>query len=172
MKIVITGKPGIGKTTVVKKVAGELGKKAIGFYTEEYRDKKGKREGFKIKTLYGEEGILASKKLDSPYRVGSYGVNINKFEKVVIPVLEEALNGNKVVIIDEIGKMELFSEKFIRLVKKLFSSDRDIIATVPVKNVHPVVKWIKDRPDIILIHLDYSNRDKVPEEILKLMEKK
>jgi len=172
MKILITGKPGIGKTTVIKKVAGKLGENAVGFYTEELRNEKGKREGFKVVTLDGKEGVLASKKMHSSYRVGSYGVNIKEFENLVVPVLEKALHENKVVIIDEIGKMELFSKKFVSVVEKLFSSDKNIIATVPVKNVHPVVKWIKERPDTVLIQVDYKNRDELPEKIVELVEKR
>ncbi|WP_297493457.1 NTPase [Persephonella sp.] len=171
MKIVLTGEPGIGKTTIIKKVAEVLGDKAIGFYTEEFRDIHGKREGFKIITLDGKEGILASKKLISLYRIGSYGVNLKEFEDLVLPVLEKAKSQDKIVIIDEIGKMELFSEKFARLIDEIFSLGKDIIATVPLKNVHPVISRIKRNPEVHLIEVNFSNRDKLPEQIIKVFEK-
>jgi len=171
MKIVLTGKPGIGKTTIIKKVADVLGEKAVGFYTEEFRDSLGKREGFKIITLDGKEGILASKKLVSLYRVGSYGVNLKEFENLVLPVLEKAKEQDKIVIIDEIGKMELFSEKFARLVKDLFLMDKKIIATVPLKNIHPLISWIKRNPEVHIIEVNYSNRDKLPEQMIRVFEK-
>ncbi|WP_457634811.1 NTPase [Persephonella sp.] len=171
MKIVLTGRPGIGKTTIIKKVAKALRDKAVGFYTEEFRNGQGKREGFKIITLDGKEGILASKKLISLYRVGSYGVNLKEFEDLVLPILEKAKNQDKIVIIDEIGKMELFSEKFTKLIDELFSMDKDMIATVPLKNIHTVISRIKRNPEVHLIEVNFSNRDKLPEQIIKVFEK-
>ncbi|WP_297455848.1 NTPase [Persephonella sp.] len=168
MKILITGKPGIGKTTIIKKLASYLKDRAIGFYTEEIRDKTGHRKGFVIKTLDGKEGILALKGLASRYKVSKYGVNIEEFESIAIPVLEKALKENKIILIDEIGKMELFSEKFTQLIKQLFEDkNKTIIATIPIKNVHPVIKWIKSLPDAQIIEIDYTNRDYIPEKILE-----
>ncbi|WP_457642119.1 NTPase [Persephonella sp.] len=171
MKIVLTGKPGIGKTTVIKKVMNFLGEQAVGFYTEDYRDKTGKRKGFKIITSDGNEEILADKSIKSKYRVGSYGVNLEGFEKIVIPILEKVLKDReRILIIDEIGKMELFSEKFVRLIKKIFDDKyRTIVATVPVKDVHPVVGWIKKLPDAVLIEVIYENRDKLSGKIVELL---
>ncbi len=173
-KIVLTGKPGIGKTTVVKKVAEKLKENAIGFWTEEFRDEKtGRRLGFKIITTEGKEAILASKLFFyAKNRVGSYGVDVHSFEETVLPVLERGLKEDKILIIDEIGKMELFSKKFAALIKKLFEDkNKTILATVPVKNVDPLIKWIKTKPDVILINVDYTNRNFLPEEIYNLLSK-
>ncbi|NPA53964.1 MAG: NTPase [Aquificae bacterium] len=170
MKILLTGKPGIGKTTVVKKVAQALKDNVIGFWTEDFRDKHGKRLGFKVITTEGKEAILASKLFfDAPFKVGSYGVDIKAFEDVVIPVLEKALKENKIVVIDEIGKMELFSEKFLSLVKEIFNKKDKILATVPIKNIHPFVKELKERKDVLLIEVSLSNRNQLPEKIIQLL---
>jgi nucleoside-triphosphatase len=81
MKIFLTRKPSIDKTTVVKKLLSLLKDKAIGFWTEEFRDPEtNKRLGFKVITTEGETAILASRSLNSPFKVGSYGVNIKDFE--------------------------------------------------------------------------------------------
>jgi len=78
MKIIITGEPGVGKTTLIKRIAERLGKRAVGFWTEEVRDKKTrKRTGFKIVTTEGEEKLFASKTFTSNKIVGSYGVNVD-----------------------------------------------------------------------------------------------
>ncbi len=173
MKILLTGKPGIGKTTVVKKVISKLKEDVVGFWTEDFRDKKGKRIGFKVKTTDGREAVLASKYFfDKKYTVGSYGVDVEAFEKVVIPVLEKALKDNKIVVIDEIGKMELLSDKFLVLVKKIFSEKDQILATVPLKNVHPFVKELKERKDILLIEVSYTNREILPEKIIQIFKTK
>ncbi len=172
MKILLTGKPGVGKTTVVKKVVQKLKDKVIGFWTEDIRDKLNRRTGFKIVTTEGTEAILASKYLfETPYKVGSYYVDVKTFEKVVIPVLEKALKEDKVVVIDEIGKMELFSKRFISVVEEIFEKKEKILATVPIKDVHPLVKKLKERKDVLLIEVTFSNRNYLPEKIIQLLEK-
>lgn len=171
MKIFITGKPGIGKTTVIKKVVDLLKDKVIGFWTEEQRDLiKNKRVGFKIITTDGDIATLASKTIMFPFRVGSYGVNVKEFENVVIPLLEKAIvQRDKIIVIDEIGKMELISEKFVDLVKKIiFNGNFNIIATIPSKDVHPLVSSIRRLKDGNLIELTMENRDKIPAYIYKL----
>ncbi len=172
MKVVLTGKPGIGKTTVIKKIALQLKGKAEGFYTEEFRDKEGKREGFYVITLDGKKTLLASKNIKTPFKVGSYSVNLEEFEETVLPALKRALNSRNIIIIDEIGKMELFSDRFAQIVKDIFSDENTtVIATVPIKNIHPVVSWIKKRPDVLLFEVDYKNRDTLPQKILNILEK-
>ena len=173
MKVFITGEPGIGKTTLVKSVAKKLGKEAIGFWTEEVRDRKsGKRKGFKVVTTEGSETIFASKTFRSKKLVGSYGVNVKRFEDAVIPVLEKALRsaGKKVVVIDEVGKMELFSRSFREIVRELAHDPRvTLLATLPIRDVHPLVKELRRLPGSVLIELKKSNRDQMDEEILKLL---
>ena len=170
MKVLLTGKPGIGKTTVVKKVVEKLKDSVIGFWTEDIRDRTGRRTGFKVITTEGEEVVLASVyMLNTPYTVGRYGVDIDSFEKVVIPVLKKALKVEKVTVIDEIGKMELFSKRFENLVREIFDKKDKILATVPVKNVHPLVKELKERQDCFLIEVTLSNRNSLPEKIIELL---
>ncbi len=171
MKIFLTGKPGVGKTTVVNKIVSLLRDKAIGFWTEEFRDpESNKRLGFKVITTEGKTAILASKSLNSPFRVGSYGVNIKNFEEIVIPLLENAIKQrDKIIVIDEIGKMELFSEKFTDLVKKIVFDDiYRVIATIPIKDVHPLVASIRKFKGN-LIEITEENRDRMTNYIQKLI---
>jgi len=171
-KILLTGKPGIGKTTVIKKVLQMLGDKAIGFYTEDYRDLKNhKRKGFKVITYDGKEGILADVDFKSDYRVGKYGVNIKQFERLAIPILEKALKEkDKIVVIDEIGKMEFFSEKFKNLIKQIIEDpEKKVIATISKKDFHPLIKEIKNLPDVELIEVTWENRDILPQEIISIV---
>lgn len=173
MKIFLTGKPGIGKTTVLKKIVSLLKERATGFWTEEIRDPlSNKRSGFKVVTTEGKTAILASKSFNSSLRVGSYGVNIKDFEDIVIPVLENALRqGEKIIIIDEIGKMELFSEKFIDVVEKIvFSSNCNLVATIPIKDIHPIVASIRRLRDN-LIEITEENRDRIINHIHSLISK-
>ncbi|WP_457644180.1 NTPase [Persephonella sp.] len=173
MKILIAGRPGIGKTTVLKKVIQKIPNNVCGFYTEDYRDSKGNRKGFRIFTTEGKTEILADKELVSKYRVGSYGVNLEVFERSVIPLLERCLEDkNRIIVIDEIGKMELFSDKFVEVVKNIFEDEnRTVIATIPVKDVHPVLRWIKDLPDSVVININLRNRDLIPDRIVEMVQR-
>ncbi len=172
MKVVITSEPGVGKTTLVKKLVQHLGDKAVGFWTEEVRDKKSKkRTGFKVVSTEGDSELFASRFFRSKKLVGSYGVNVERFEKVALPVLEKALKSKRsVAVIDEVGKMELFSKRFRGLVEALVHQpDRDLILTIPLRDVHPLVAEIRRLPDTVLIELDRENREFMDKEILELI---
>ena len=160
MKIFITGKPGVGKTTLVKRLYSLAPERFRGFWTEEIRER-GRRVGFKVITTEGREGVLARVGIDSPHRVGKYGVDVRGFEEVVLPILESCLPlCPKIVLIDEIGKMELFSERFVRVVEGIvFRRNIKVLATVPVKDVHPLVRRIRRTFRPILITLE--NREEV-----------
>ena len=176
-KVLITGEPGSGKTTAIKKIVEKLGDRAIGFWTEEVRDPKTKkRTGFRIVTTDGKKKIFASKIFTSKKLVGSYGVNVDYFEEIAIPTLLKAIqearkDRKKVIVIDEIGKMELFSKKFRDLVREIFYDDRlNVVATIPVRDVHKVVSEIRRLPGVVHIHLDKSNRDFIPDEVVQLFD--
>ncbi|HID05680.1 MAG TPA: AAA family ATPase, partial [Armatimonadetes bacterium] len=114
--ILLTGLPRVGKTTVIQRVVESTDLPFGGFYTQEVREG-GLRVGFKIITLDGEEGILAHIRTRSRYRVGRYGVNIEDMQNVAMPAVERALSEGKVIVIDEIARMELYCPGFDELVQ-------------------------------------------------------
>jgi nucleoside-triphosphatase len=174
MKIVITGEPGIGKTTLVKKLVKALGDRAIGFWTEEVRDPKTrKRTGFKVVSTEGKSLLFASKTFTSKHLVGSYGVNVQRFESVALPVLERAIKEkDKVVVIDEVGKMELFSKPFRELVRYIVRSpSMRAVLTIPVRDVHPLVAELRRLEGAVLIELNKENRDSLLEDLLDLLDR-
>jgi len=126
--ILLTGKPRTGKTTLLKEIIKDLDS-CGGFYTEEITQDN-ERAGFKIKTLDGKEGILAKKGLESKYRLGKYGINIKDLEEIGVEAIEEALKTKKIIIIDEIGKMEFFSEKFKDIAFRALDSDKRVIGII------------------------------------------
>jgi nucleoside-triphosphatase len=166
MKILITGRPGVGKTTLIKKLSRLL-QNAGGFYTEEMRED-GKRIGFKIITLDGEEGILARTDLPSPYRVGKYYVNLKDLEEIGVRSLERAFQEKDLIIVDEIGKMELLSRKFREVVEKIFDSEKDVVATIK-KSSDPFVEKTKNRNDVVIFELNEKNRNSLLNEILSVL---
>ncbi|XP_056642003.1 nucleoside-triphosphatase THEP1 [Diorhabda sublineata] len=167
--LLITGDPGIGKTTLIKKIIGVLKSKNVdfdGFYTEEIRDDNNYRVGFEIVTIDGKRGILAKKgwsNLSSfKPKVGQYTVHTNEFEQLILPILEKP---KKLLIIDEIGKMELLSKKFEESVSNIFfDNTAAVIATVPLKDQF-FVRQLKERKDCHLITMTHSNRNAILEEI-------
>ena len=143
----LEGQPGSGKTTLILKMVRRLdGHKLGGFYTEEIRET-GERTGFHIRTLDGKEDVLAHVDLKYGTRVGRYGVNVSAFEEMVIPCLQQAVKESNLILIDEIGKMELFSERFRMAVLACLSSDVPVVATIMVRS-HPFADQIKMRPDV------------------------
>ncbi len=163
--ILITGQPGIGKTTLIKKFAEELADlRPVGFYTEEIR-RNGVRRGFELISLSGQRGILSHVDIKSPYRVSKYGVDIKSFEDFLdsIPFFDRE---TEIVITDEIGKMECFSEKFKTLVKKLLDSEKIFISTIALKGGGFIAE-VKERNNIKLLEMSLANRNSLLSEILK-----
>jgi len=163
--ILICGRPGVGKTTLIKKVVKNLGKKAAGFYTEEIR-KERKRVGFKIKNLEEEERTLAHINCKSPYRVGKYKVNLREFEEIAIPSIKKGIKEGKIIIIDEIGKMELYSNEFRRMVIQALDSPNIVIATIPTYK-NEFLEKIRQREDIEIHEITREDREKLWHYLIK-----
>ena len=162
--ILFTGRPGVGKTTVIMKLISGL-KEVGGFYTEEIRER-GERKGFRIVTLRGKKGILAHKDLKSPYRVGKYGVNIADLENIAGQSILLALDDDekKIVLIDEIGRMELYSPKFQEAVVKALDSPKRVIGTLQEKH-NKFTDAIKQREDVEIVEVTLENRKGLTEEL-------
>ena len=162
----LTGRPGIGKTTAIQSVVAELGAKAGGFYTEEIREA-GRRTGFRLITLDGSTAILAGLNISSPYRVGRYGVHLSNLEQVGVGALRRAIRQPEVsvVVIDEIGKMELFSARFREVVLAGLDSPKAVIGTITMAR-SPWVDAVKARPGVTLLEVTPANRSACPELIL------
>ena len=168
LKILFTGQPGCGKTTAVMKIIENLDRERItGFYTQEIR-RNNVRKGFCWKRLDGAEGKLAHVDIKGRFKVGKYGVDVEGFDKNVIPVLEIEQTDARLFVIDEIGKMECFSEKFAAAVRKLFASNKYVLATVAKKGPG-LISEIKNYPNVQLFNMTTANREKVVTEIQQIL---
>jgi nucleoside-triphosphatase len=157
--ILITGTPGCGKTTLIEKVVSALGKRSGGFTTGELRGARG-RAGFSIRTIDDKKGMLAHIDCKSPHRVGRYGVNISDIETIAVPTIQDAIRTGKIVIIDEIARMELFSSAFRQAVLLALDSRSRVLAAIQMR-CDPFLDEIKARLDTTLITLTHDNRDQL-----------
>jgi nucleoside-triphosphatase len=162
-KFLLTGLPGCGKTTVIMCLADMLKtKKMVGFYTQEIRDA-GQRTGFSLQTFGGEKTVLSSVNFGDGPRVGRYRVDVEGFEQTVLPEL--AVNKDAdLYLIDEIGKMECFSNKFIEMIKQILDGSLPLVATVALKGSGFIAE-VKERKDIELITVNAENRNMLPSKI-------
>jgi nucleoside-triphosphatase len=167
-KILLTGLPGCGKTTAIMKIINNLrSDKVAGFYTQEIRQDN-IRKGFCWKRLDGADGILAHIKIKGHWRVGKYGVDVAGFEESVVPILGVEQTDVELFVIDEIGKMECFSEKFVNAVRRLFASEKPVLATVAQKGTG-LISEVKNYPNTELFNLTSAGREKAVAEILQIL---
>ncbi|MBU7014170.1 MAG: NTPase [Theionarchaea archaeon] len=154
MNILITGHPGVGKTTLIKKVFKDIDTKS-GFFTGEMREK-GRRVGFAIETVDGIKGVLAHVDSQGKYRVSKYKVNISDIETICVPSLNTK---SDLIVIDEIGKMELFSDKFRECVLRALDTGK-VVATI-MEQSHPFADAVKNRDDVELVTVTEETRDEL-----------
>lgn len=165
--IFVCGPPGSGKTTLIKEILRELQVPARGFFTQEIRKDK-ERVGFEIVTLTGKRGILAKKGLESEYKVSKYGVVLKDLEEIGLKEIEEGLKGDFLICIDEIGKMELFSQKFKKLILKALNSKNKVLGTIMLKK-EPFCDKIKERKDTKVFYLRRGKATEIKKEIIKIL---
>jgi nucleoside-triphosphatase len=163
-KILLTGSPGSGKTEVVRKVVERLGSRAVGFFTADERDARGVRMGFVVETVDGKRGELARKISKPGPRVGSYVVNVSAFEKIALPSLR--IDEDKVVVIDEIGKMECLSKAFKDRVLAILDAPVSVLGTIPLRWSDRYVEEIRSRQDVEIVRVTFTNRDRLPDELV------
>lgn len=161
MKLLLTGPPGVGKTTIIQKVLSGIELGAGGFYTQEIR-REGRRVGFSLRTLDGEQGVLAHIDYPGRHRVGRYGVDLALFEAMVLPALEGALRAKELVVIDEIGKMELFSRQFQEMVLRVLNQDERHLLGVIHQGRGGFAEAIRRRDDVEVITVSQANRHGLP----------
>jgi nucleoside-triphosphatase len=159
----LTGQPGTGKTSLIKQAIAGVKGRVCGFYTEEIRSQ-GIREGFRLVTLDGQTATLAHVNFKSPYRVSKYGVDIDSLDKVGVSALTQAAQECDLVVVDEIGKMELFSPKFREAVQNIISSGKRLLGTIML-SPNPYADAIKRQPQVNLITVTRANHQEVLKEL-------
>jgi nucleoside-triphosphatase len=162
-KVLVTGRPGCGKTTLIKRVLNELPQGFGGFYTEEIRDH-GTRVGFKVVALEGGEAVFAHVDFTTPERVGKYGLDLSALEAVGVNAICEAVQAQRPIAIDEIGPMEIRSVVFREAVNDALDSELPVLATIFSRSL-PFTDGIKSRPNVVLVEVSANNCDRLVSQL-------
>ncbi len=160
----LTGQPGTGKTVLIKEALARTKVKGGGFYTEEIRTG-GVRQGFRIITLDGQETVLAHVNISSPYQVGKYHVDTDALDRVGVSALLKALKESRLIVIDEIGRMELLSPQFKAAVAQAMNSGRKILGTIML-SPHPFADQVKRHPQAEVLLVTRDNHTEAMNRIL------
>jgi nucleoside-triphosphatase len=163
--LLLTGRPGIGKTTALRAVAAAVGRarRVAGFYTEEIRAR-GVRSGFRIVTLDGDAAVMADVSRHGGPRVGKYGVDVAAIEAIAVPAIAPR-RAVDVYFIDEIGKMECLAPAFVAAMRTLLDSPATVIATVAERGGGFIAE-VKRRAVADTWPLTRANRDDVVARVL------
>jgi len=172
IKVGITGLPGAGKTQALVKVIEMLEEESLvvgGMVTEPIVEN-GKRVGFYVMDWKTKrKAVFAHVETESKFYVGKYGVNLESLDTVGVEALVDASNNADVIVIDEVGKMEVESEKFVKAVKDAMEVDKPIILTLHKKSRNPLLQDIRRRDDVRILEVTPINRNLLPYKIIKLM---
>jgi len=163
-RIAITGRPGVGKTTLIERVLDRLPVSAGGMITVEIR-KCGHRVGFAIRDVAtGETGILAHVHHREGPNVGRYTVDLKSVRETGIGAIDRAIASAGLVVIDEIGPMELASPEFIPAVERALASDKSLLISTHANADCPIAHRV--RQDLDLFRVKLGNRDHLVDEIV------
>lgn len=166
--ILLTGRPGIGKTTAIGRIVAALSDRAAGFYTREVRAA-GRRTGFELVTLSREAAPLATRDpglaFDRPAPFGRYRVNLDAIDALGVPALLDALDRGQVIVVDEIGPMEILSPRFRDAILTILDSDALVVGAI-VLRPHPFADQVKAHPRVTVRSITLDNRDHLPAQIL------
>jgi nucleoside-triphosphatase len=176
-KIGITGMPSVGKTQTLIKIIEKIEKSGYsveGMITEPIIENK-KRIGFYVVDWQTrDKEVFAHIDMDTKDKIGKYGVDINALENIGVPAIEKAIEDEEIhiIIIDEIGKMEMLSEKFCDVVIEALDSDKPIMVTLHKKSRSPLLQDVRRRDDIRILEVTPVNRNLLPYKIEKIMAEK
>ncbi|XP_054085495.1 nucleoside-triphosphatase THEP1 isoform X2 [Zeugodacus cucurbitae] len=171
--ILLTGLPGVGKTTLLRKICDEVRviNSCQGFLTEEVRDKQSrKRIGFDAVSMSGQRCVLARDRAEKNKQMpmmGKYYIYIDDFENLVLPLIACANSKFELLVIDEIGKMELKSKKFESALYELIHKV-PILATIPCTVIKDskLIEYIKKTPKSIIYEINKNNRDVIQKDVV------
>ena len=160
--LLLTGAPGVGKTTVIRRVAGEFEMRQLrGFYTEEIREG-GERRGFRLVGFQGKKRVIAHTGFPKGHCVGKYGVDVGAMDDAAALLAPDP--AAQAYLVDEIGKMECFSERFVSAMRVLLAGRTPVVATVALRGAGFIAE-AKSLPDALVWEVTPAVRDGLPARV-------
>jgi nucleoside-triphosphatase len=160
--LLLTGEPGVGKTTVIRRIAMQLEMRELrGFYTEEIREG-GERRGFRLLGFQGQERVIAHTGFAKSHRVGRYGVDVAAMEEAAALLAPDP--AAKAYLVDEIGKMECLSERFVAAMRILLAGRTPVVATVALRAAGFIAE-AKSLPAALVWQVTPAVRDELPARV-------
>lgn len=172
--ILLTGPPGIGKTSVLRRTINDLKEKQYevgGIICHEVREA-GVRVGFEIMDLStGQRGWLAHVNQSTGPKIGKYTVNLTDLEIIGAGSILDAIKNSDIIAVDEIGPMELTSSAFTNALVRAVESDKPLLGTIHYKISTPFIDSIKTIDDTEILKVTYENREELQSMIVDKISK-
>lgn len=172
LKIGISGPLGMQKSETIKSIIEMLDEEDIsvgGMLTEPIMEDN-RQVGFQVMDWQTKEkAVFAHLDLDSPVEVKGYGVDLDSLDEVGVKAIKNAANNQDVVLIDEIGNMQVESEEFFETVKKILEIERPLIITFEKKSRNTLLQDLRGRDDVRMLELTDVNKDLLPYKVVDLL---
>ena len=166
-RVAITGRPGVGKTTLIEQVLPLLHLSVGGFVVKEV-SVCGHRVGFALTDLAtGRSGTLAHIHQPSGPRIGRYTVNLQTMEELGVPAVEAAIRSCDLVVIDELAPMEMTNERFVPAVESALASSKRLLISTHATYDHSLLHRV--RQELYLVRVKVSNRDGLADEVVRCL---
>jgi nucleoside-triphosphatase len=160
--VLVTGRSGVGKTSVLLRAVDALkakGYKVGGMVSREIRER-GVRVGFEIVDFHtGQRGWLAHVTQSTGPQISKYRVNLSDLNGIGASSILNAATDADIIVVDEIGPMELFSPEFKRAVDQAIRSSKPVVGTIHFRARDPLINTIKARGDAEILEVTYENRE-------------
>ena len=168
-RVFLTGIPGVGKSTIVRKVVERTRQEGIkvgGMTSSDLRSGP-TRVGFEIRNLMtGEAGVLAHVNQTGP-RIGKYHVKSEDLDRIGIEAIVSAIKHADLIVIDEVGPMELTSRRFKEAVQAALACGKPLLGTVHRNAQDPLVNAIRRDRAVEVIEVTNENRDSLSDVLLE-----
>lgn len=172
LKIGLSGVLGLGKTGTLKEIIDMLNEEEVsvgGMITEPIMEDN-RQKGYQVMNWQTKEkAVFAHLDFDSSIRVNGYGVDLDALNQVGVRAIEEAMKEEELVLVDEIGKIEVESEEFNEIVKIALKANKPILLTFNKKSRNPLLQDIRRRDDVRILELTDVNRDLLPYKVVDLL---